>query len=234
MTEATQSATGAAPDKPGDGLLSWQLRLLPVMAGVLIVLMVVSLVSSLYYYSRFTESLKPVEQDFNAAIDKMLETKDADPHLVRYRVAVMFEEMTVKTRHKTWFSLMALKTWTRFMVLLLAICLCTSGCAFILGKIDATFDGDGEGGGLKANVKTNSPGLLLVFAGVVLAYMATTNPVELEAEDRSYLAGYLGNPASNGSGVREEPEKAAGHAAAVLKIDSLVQAPAKGSSAGDR
>ncbi len=188
-TTSSEQAANPKSAKVVESQLSWQLRLLPVMAGVLVTLMVVALAASLHYYGTFVESMKPESINISEKIGPMLD-KGSSPSQVQYRVAVMFEEAQLRGTHQTWYAFLALRTWTRFMVLMLAICVSMSGCAFILGKIDADFDGKGESAAFKAGFSTNSPGVVLVLAGVLLAWMACYYQVELGARPRSYLAGY--------------------------------------------
>jgi len=223
-----EEAPSARKAKTADALLFWQLRLLPVMAGILVTLMIVSLAASLYYYSSLVHTLEPDRTKIAESVGPMLE-KGASPAEVAYRVSVMFEEATLRGQYQAWYALMMVRTWTRFMVLLLAICVSTSGCAFILGKIDATVDGSGASGAFKAGIKTNSPGLVLVLAGVLLAWMATSYPVKLEAQQRAYLASYAlpsaDKPPSAPAHGAANGDALAAQQRAQKEVDALLQGP---------
>ena len=82
------------------------------------------------------------------------------------------------------------RTWTSYLGYLTGMILALVGATFILGKLKEEVSTLGvEGSGVKATLRTTSPGLALCFLGTVLILgtIMTHNQIELQESGPLYL-----------------------------------------------
>lgn len=65
------------------------------------------------------------------------------------------------------------------------------GCIFILGKLEASFDGAMKTAQAEGTLRTNSPGLVLAVVGSVLIAISLTVTVQVEVNDDRCDAGMV-------------------------------------------
>ena len=187
------SATGTASD---EHRRRWQMRLLPLMVWMLAGLTVFFFISTLV-------QLMVVQQRIAAApaiaAAQVLRVPDCPPGwapddcltLRRHDTAALLEADTVANRYHQANVLVMSSIWSRYLGFITGMTLALVGAAFILGQIDAQpSELQGQGGGWNVSLKTASPGLALVAAGVALMIVSMVTLHEIKTRDDAvYLPG---------------------------------------------
>jgi hypothetical protein len=173
-------------------LRSWRDKLLPFMIGGLALLAVLFFLGTFWNYANLQERLSRQEPDIVATMDKLRATTPP-PAYQDWYMRVVLEEHAMRSRHRQNAAIIESRVWTRFMGFITGMVMVMAGCIFILGRLDAQFDGSLKSGEHEGVLKTNSPGLVLAVAGTVLIAMALTVPVHIEVNDTPvYLADVSG------------------------------------------
>ena len=121
-------------------------------------------------------------------IEKVRATATSEAYQDWY-MRVVLEERAMRSRHHQNSAVIESRVWTRFMGFLIGMVMVMAGCIFILGKLDAQFDGALKAPGNEGSMKTNSPGLVLAVAGSALIAIALYVTVNIEVTDRPvYIA----------------------------------------------
>ena len=147
--------------------LRWQVKLLPFVILVLTVLIIAFLVlGSFYAFSINRKNDIMIDNHFSQFQSINHEWKNLSEESLALMV---LEEKSMNYRFVQSINTNKYNVWMRFTMYLIGTIMCFIGSIFILSKIsedESNFAG--EGGGLKLNLSSSSPGLLLAFFGSVL------------------------------------------------------------------
>lgn len=180
-------------------LQTWQGKLLPYMMAGIAALALLFFVGTFWNYTRLQERLAHQDPDIVVAIEKLRGTA-ASPAYQDWYMRVVLEERAMRSRHHQNAAVIESRVWTRFMGFITGMVMVMAGCIFILGKLDATFDGSVKAQGNEGVLKTNSPGLVLAVVGSVLIAISLVVSVNIEVTDRPV---YIQDPSR---GVVPSPE----------------------------
>jgi hypothetical protein len=187
MTEPSQRAKETAHER------AWQRRLLPLMAGMLIVAAIYFGATSIFelrdLYSRVEQRPMDIEAPFAAFEKAAPPAALADAAYLRFKVLAMLEADALHRRYTQANSTMLARVWTRQLGFVTGMILAFVGAAFILGRLrDDGTTVEGEAEGVKAALATSSPGIVMAFPGTVLMALTIWIPFGVETRDvNTYL-----------------------------------------------
>ncbi|PCI88250.1 MAG: hypothetical protein COB24_03935 [Hyphomicrobiales bacterium] len=116
-----------------------------------------------------------------------------------FAIYAALEADTISARHSRVASLLATRTWLRFMSSMFGAILIVIGATFVLGKIsDKGNKIDVNGGGIKAVLDTSSPGLILAFIGAILMSWPLAAGQEITTKDRASFGYFVISESSPG------------------------------------
>lgn len=122
-----------------------------------------------------------------ALIENFKSDRDAAPLLLH----AALEIDTVAARNNRAASLLATRTWIRFLTTMSAAIIIVLGAAFVIGRINVEASKlEGEGAGFKATLATTSPGLVLVVVGAILLGSELVTQRELATNDGASYGQY--------------------------------------------
>lgn len=134
-------------------------------------------------------------------LDKELNKADIDVFNAQAIIALELDVM--KVRHHRSIAFIATRTWMRFMTIIFGSILVVIGAAFVLGKISGSETNiDAGGKDMKLALKSSSPGIILVFFGVILIGIPHFSKQQIATSDASSFVGKA--PISSGSGLNTE------------------------------
>ena len=198
MTD-TLAASAAAPalseqaaERAAMRLNRWQLKLLPFMMVTLVLVGIVFFVATLRNYADLRERLNRPLPDIALALDK-LQAAQATDWQRDWTVRVLLEDRALRSRREHNAAVVEARVWTRFMGFMTGMVMVLAGCIFILGRLEASFDGRAKVNDSEGAFKTNSPGLVLTVAGTVLIAISLTVTVQVELNDRPVYLGEAGS-----------------------------------------
>jgi hypothetical protein len=159
---------------------AWQNKLLPYMIGAVIFFALFFLFASMYQlYSLQTE----IEAEPKIHLDALY-SHDADFDRQRWNSLVALEVHVLQQRyHQANISIMS-RLWVRYLGFVTGMILAFMGAVFIVGKLKGGATIDVEGEGLKANLATQSPGIVLAFLGVVLMVVTIVIHHKVDVRDK--------------------------------------------------
>jgi hypothetical protein len=158
---------------------SWQLKLLPVMTGLLILASIVFLVVSLIQTNRVRSQIAdsptltlPPEVATLSCIGPAL-TAGQQQACVRWKVLVQLEAYTIARRYHQANAALIVRAWIKYLGFLTGMILAIIGAVFILGRLtEASSHLAAVGTFGKFSIDSVSPGLILAVLGTIL--MVTT------------------------------------------------------------
>ena len=189
---------------PDRSLLKWQTKLLPFMMGGLALIAVLFFVGTFWNYSNLQAKLEVPDPDIVATFEKMRATPSTDAYQDWY-MRVVLEDRAMRSRHHQNSAVIESRVWTRFMGFVTGMVMVMAGCIFILGKLDAQFDGTFKAQGNEGSMKTNSPGVVLAVVGSMLIAVSLYVTVNIEVTDRPVYLAELSRDAEVGVGALPAP-----------------------------
>ena len=187
----------AIPPEDKKGSLSWQLRLLPLMKRMLILLALFFFIASfgqLIYLQTSINTSSAVDLHQPLAILQNPDTTAIEKrqNSARLEALILLEANTVERRHhQANVSLMS-SIWVRYLGFVTGMILALIGAVFILGKLENETPTDlgGKFKELEANLKTASPGIILVVLGSTLMILTIVMQHTVQVNDAAvYLDG---------------------------------------------
>lgn len=175
--------TDSKPNDPQVALGRWQTKLLPFMMAGLGVIAVLFFIGTFWNYTSLHSRFEYRGADISQSIEK-LRTSDVSQSYQDWYLRVILEEQALRSRHHQNAAVIESRVWTRFMGFMTGIVMVMAGCIFILGKLDAQFDGVGKVLGNEGALKTNSPGIVLAVVGAVLIGISLVVSLNIEVNDR--------------------------------------------------
>ena len=158
---------------------AWQLKLLPIMIFVLILMTVAFLVLSVLETNSVQQEIRAAPQfDLGPALAS-LNCKATSNTVAEYqscahwRLLAVLEAQTIQQRYHQANTSLAVRAWIKFLGFLTGMVLSLVGAVFILGRLtEATSNLAAEGAFGKLTIQSVSPGLILAALGTIL--MVTT------------------------------------------------------------
>jgi hypothetical protein len=166
---------------------TWQYRLLPLMAGLLITLAAFFFAASLYLVLDMKTRITSPPEVPQGDLLRVLEPGGGNATM---GALLLLEENALARRyHQANISLMA-RLWTRYLGFITGMILSFVGAAFILGKMrEARADLAAEGAFGKLSLSTHSPGLLMVAMGTILMLTTILNHPRIDIVDAPVYLG---------------------------------------------
>lgn len=178
---------------------TWQGRLLPLMAGMLVALTAFFFVASfvqLYYLQTRIErapqlDLGPAmtwfdgfEKDLRSGVVKDRTAFDQALQYGRWKTLALLEANALQRRYHQAGVLLISRIWTRYLGFVTGTILALVGAAFILGKLRETTSQFGTESALwKVSMTTASPGLILATLGTILMLTTLATNLEMQVND---------------------------------------------------
>ena len=162
---------------------AWQRKLLPFMMAALVVVAMVFFIGTFLNYNSLTKMLRHQDPPIAEAITRA-SGLSSEAQFVDWYVRATLEERAIAGRQRQYNAIVESRLWTRLMGFLAGMVLVLAGSVFVLGKLEAEFDGNAKTSEAEGSMKTNSPGLVLVVAGTVLLAISLLVTVDVKSEDR--------------------------------------------------
>jgi len=165
--------------------LAWQNRILPYMVGAVVFFALFFLLASMYQLY----SLKTDIQSAPKIHSELLYQDHLPFDRQRWNSLVALEVHVLQQRyHQANISIMS-RLWVRYLGFVTGMILAFMGAIFIIGKLKQGATLEIEGDGLKANLATQSPGIVLTVLGVVLMVITIVVHHRVDVRDKpSYTA----------------------------------------------
>lgn len=167
----------------------WQIKLLPFVIVILTILVCSFLViGSLYAFSINKKNDDLIDRHFEQNLSLNREWKSLDEKTL---IKAILEEKAINYRYIQSINTNKYSVWIRFTSFLIGTILSFMGATFILSKIsekETTFSGDTPD--INFNLKTSSPGIILVFFGCLLISFGIFKEIGHEFRDSPR---YFGN-----------------------------------------
>jgi hypothetical protein len=165
----------SAPD-----VLQWQIRLLPFVLRVLVVLAGFFLVATLgqLVVLQLWVSRAP---DVRSTIEKISPALESQPERWMAHARVMLEAAIFDRRYHQANAYLMARIWTRYLGFLTGMVLAIIGAVFVLAKLRSESKLEAGWAGVRAEVVTASPGIALATLGAVLmlATIVVHHPIDL-------------------------------------------------------
>jgi uncharacterized membrane protein YidH (DUF202 family) len=210
--QSSQDPAGSEPvNKPRPSereikaLIAWQRSLMPFMMLTLAVVAIVFFYGTFQNYNALTRTISHEDREIGQAIEAAIRIND-DIGFTDWYVRSELESRALSGRQRQYSALLQSRLWTRMMGFLAGMVALMAGAVFVLGKLEAEFDGRSSGTQGNWSMKTNSPGLVLVVAGVVLMITALTITVDVRTENRlTYMPAFVQTPVPPSGSAKASP-----------------------------
>ncbi|MFW5835156.1 MAG: hypothetical protein ACOCYE_13770 [Pseudomonadota bacterium] len=181
---------------------AWQAKLLPLMAGMLVLAAVFFAVTSIVelrsLYQRVEQ--RPLDLATSFADFEALAPAGTAGELayLRFKTLALLEADALHRRYHQANATMLARVWTRQLGFLTGMILALVGAAFVLGRLqESTSTLEIEAKGTKAAMASASPGLVLAALGALLMGIALVVPFGIETRDVATYLVTAGDGASN-------------------------------------
>jgi hypothetical protein len=168
--------------------LAWQKRILPLMAGVIIVFSTIFIVGTAYQLFHIQSK---IEYDDKGDVEVFTNMQEADTPLkmeqLNLKTKAQLETYSIKRRYHQSNMLLISRIWIQYLGFLVGMILAMVGGTFVLGKMRETgssFDSDISSVG-KFSFNSSSPGLFLVFFGAIIIITTLLYHPEIKVQDGS-------------------------------------------------
>ena len=205
-SDASRNAGGEA------GFAGWQSRLLPLMAGMLILLTAFFIVATLIQAWRMQRRIEEaggkvphIAEAVRLGGEGGLTLEEA-----RWSATVRLEEYAIQRRYHQASLIIMTRVWIIYLGFVTGMILALVGAAFILGKIRESVSQFGADSSVwKFSITTASPGLILAVLGTVLMTITMIFRAEVTVTDAPLYVGrevrLTGGHVSGGTAPREPP-----------------------------
>jgi hypothetical protein len=123
-----------------------------------------------------TGALAPLQGTAVSSTDRLV--------FAQWQTLASLEQHAIERRYHQANVLLMSRTWTRYLGFMTGMILALVGCAFILGKLREEVSTLGvEAEGIKANIQSTSPGLVLCALGTGLMMTALLAHNDIETQD---------------------------------------------------
>ena len=177
----------------------------PLERWLFILLLALLIMPSLFFvvrsYSQVGDVLAtintPLTLQTEALLDSSREMTSSE------RASLVLEHDVITHRHQRATAFIATRTWMRFMSLMFGSLLVMIGCAFVLGRVSSPdYQAEASASSLKASLKSSSPGLFLIAAGIILVAIPNLSAQRIETDDTaSYFVSTFSSSQTGGAGT---------------------------------
>jgi len=174
----------------------WQIKLLPLMVSILLILTVFCCAANLYQVHVVQQHIQQAhEVDLGPAFAslKVSGNESASERLAfaRWQSLATLESSALESRYHEAGLMLMTRIYIVFLGFTTGMVLALVGATFILGKLRETAStASAEGSALKMSFVSTSPGLMLAFFGVLLMLATIWAHTEVSVTDKSlYTAG---------------------------------------------
>lgn len=186
----SRPATNGSTVTPVNQDHSWQLRLLPVMTGLVLTLALFFFAATMHQLYQLNSKIQQVPQLDNS---ELLASSNTSVTLVekQWRSLVLLESHVLQQRYHQANVLLMARVWVRYLGFVTGMILALIGAVFILGKLrepttelslgSGSSEPANQPGNLKVQLLTQSPGIVLVTLGTVLMLITIMvhHPIEV-------------------------------------------------------
>lgn len=158
-------------------------------------------------YVQLNQVLVTINKPMESKAAELLASTAADGKI---DIAAVFLERDVMAyRHQRTTALLATRTWMRFMSLIFGALLVVIGCSFVLGRVSGpVYEGEVSVSEVSGNLKSSSPGLFLIAAGIVLVAIPNLSTQMIQTDDASsYFTPAIGGDRGAGSPTQSEVDQ---------------------------
>lgn len=157
---------------------------------VFFILLGILLIPSIFFIYQSYSQLNIILNDINTPptliSTSILSNGSERPQKDMSHYNVLLEIDVMKYRHQRTTAFLSTRTWMRFMSLIFGAILITIGSGFVLGKIKSQeIKSEFTFKDLGANIATSSPGIILVFCGVILIAIPNLSNQRIDTNDTS-------------------------------------------------
>jgi len=176
--------------KPGDGEAQedkkQQERLLPFMMISLVVMSLLFFIATIWQFQDLQSRLKSPPPDIERVLQQLAKDEKvrSDSEYRDWYVRSVLEHSALTYRYRQNAAMIHARVWTRYMGFLTGMVLALSGCVFILGRLREKIDASLQNEGMKATLKTSSPGIFLAAVGSLLIALSIYVKVTVETHDQ--------------------------------------------------
>ena len=171
---------------------SWQVRLMPFMIGVILILTLFFFIATLYQLYELNNRIEQAPGLHNAELLKSAETGSS---LIerQWRTLVVLESHILQQRYHQAKVLLMARIWVQYLGFVTGMMLSLIGAVFILGKLrepateltlGSTPGSEKLPGDLKMHLVTQSPGIVLVTLGTALMLVTILVHHRIEVTDK--------------------------------------------------
>lgn len=178
---------------------AWQRRLVPLMAGMVVLAAIFFAAVSIREFDQLKDTLRAPPSAIPAIVARLDQVPAETPAerlaLIDRQVQVTLESEGVARRYQQAHAIILGRLWTRFMAFITGTILALVGAAFILGKLrEPVSEISGSGGGAQASIKSASPGIVLATLGTILMLAALFAYFDVRTTDTpNYMDGGPGS-----------------------------------------
>jgi hypothetical protein len=171
-------------------LITWQMRLLPLMSLLLVGLTAFFLVASVFQLYGLKTSIlnsprSSLEEQMQALRPDDKDLPGEKLRKARLAMLVQLEANSLERRYHQANTLVLGRVWTIYLGFLTGMILALVGAAFILGKLrEEASHVDLGGAAWRAAVQSSSPGLILAVLGTSLMIVTILARVDVSVNDR--------------------------------------------------
>jgi hypothetical protein len=191
-------------------LVRWQRRLLPFMAGFVVMMAVAFFCFSglhLYQVTAFieTEHGQNIRAQIESEIAKPTKEQLTGEAVTQHSLLLLEADALDKRYHEASALLMS-RIWSRQLTFITGMVLAFLGAVFILGKLsESTSQISGGASELKVAISSASPGIILSFFGTVLLVSSLFVRASLDVTDGPAYLNVLRRPAYNSNPIPNPP-----------------------------
>jgi len=167
--------------------LAWQKRVLPLMAGIIIAFSTFFVVGTAYQLIHIQSKIEFDQGDVQFFSDSLKVDSPLKMEQLNLKTKAQLETYAIKRRYHQSNMLLISRIWIQYLGFLVGMILAMIGGTFVLGKMKesgSSFDSDISSVG-KFSFNSSSPGLFLVFFGVIIIITTLLYHPEITVQDGS-------------------------------------------------
>lgn len=167
--------------------LAWQKRVLPLMAGIIIAFSTFFIVGTAYQLIHIQSKIEFDQGDVQFFSDSLKVDSPLKMEQLNLKTKAQLETYAIKRRYHQSNMLLISRIWIQYLGFLVGMILAMIGGTFVLGKMKesgSSFDSDISSVG-KFSFNSSSPGLFLVFFGVIIIITTLLYHPEITVQDGS-------------------------------------------------
>lgn len=189
---------GEEQSRPLPHVLQWQVRLLPFVLRTMVVLAGFFLVATLVQLAML-EIWVSRAPDVRSAVQRISVDPAAKPDEWMLHARVALEAAVFDRRYHQAAAYLMARIWTRYLGFLTGMVLAIIGAVFVLAKLRAASKVEAGWPGVRAEIVTTSPGVVLATLGVVLMVVTVLVHHRIDLADYPLYVDRVGVPSTTDS-----------------------------------